>query len=65
MDFPILSILVIVPLVGALLTLFMGGARAPKAKFIAAAFSAVTLVLAVYLLTIKPEDLADLTENYV
>ena len=65
MDFPILSIMVLVPLVGALVTLFMGGSRASKAKFVAAAFSAVSLVLAVYLLTIKPESLADLTENYV
>ena len=64
MDIPILSLLVIIPLVGALVTLLMGGARAPKAKFVAAAFSAITLVIAVYLLTLKSGDLADLTESY-
>ena len=64
MDFPILSLMVIIPLVGALLTLFMGGSRAPKAKFVAAVFSAVSLVLAVYLLTIESCKLGDLTETY-
>ena len=65
MDFPILSLMVIIPLIGALATLFMGGSRAPKAKYVAAIFSLVSLVMAVYLLTIKSCDLADLTENYV
>lgn len=65
MDIPILSLLVLVPLVGALATLFMGGKNAPKAKFVAAAFSAVTLLMAVYLLTIESADLADLGESYV
>ena len=64
MDIPILSLLVLIPLVGALITLLMGGARAPKAKFVAAVFSAITLVIAVYLLTLKSGDLADLTESY-
>lgn len=65
MDIPILSLLVLIPLVGALVTLFMGGRNAPKAKFAAALFSAVTLVLAVYLLAIPSADLADLAESYV
>ena len=64
MDFPILSIMVLVPLAGALLTLLMGGNRASKAKFVAAVFSAVSLVLAVYLLTIESCKLGDLTETY-
>ena len=64
-DIPMLSILVLVPLAGALLTLIMGGKMAGKAKYVAALFSAVTLGLAVYLLTIDSADLADLTENYV
>ena len=63
MDFPILSIMVLVPLAGALLTLLMGGNRASKAKFVAAVFSAASLVLAVYLLTLKAADLGDLTET--
>ena len=65
MDIPILSIMVLVPLVGALATLFMGGSRSSMAKIVAAVFSLVTLVLAVYLLTIDSCKLADLTENYV
>ena len=65
MDFPILSIMVLVPLAGALLTLLMGGNRASKAKFVAAVFSAASLVLSVYLLTLKAADLGDLTETYV
>ena len=64
MDIPILSIMVLVPLVGALATLFMGGSRSSMAKIVAAVFSLVTLVLAVYLLTIDSCKLADLTENY-
>ncbi|MBQ2762824.1 MAG: dehydrogenase, partial [Candidatus Methanomethylophilaceae archaeon] len=62
MDVPILSLLILIPLVGALVTLFMGGERAGKAKFVAAVFSAITLVLAVYVMTV--DDLSTLTENY-
>ena len=64
-DVPILSMMVLIPLAGALLTLLMGGRMAGKAKFVAALFSAVTLGLAVFLLTVDSADLADLTENYV
>ena len=38
-DVPFLSLMVLVPLAGALLTLLMGGNRASKAKFVAALFS--------------------------
>ena len=65
MDVPILSLLVIIPLAGALLTLLLGGDRASKAKYVAAIFSAVTLGLAMYMLTLDSSKLADYTENYV
>ena len=69
MDIPILSLLVIIPLIGALVTLFMGGQRADKAKIVAAVFSAVVLVISLYLLFVGYNDgdagYAKLTENYV
>ena len=64
-DVPFLSLMVLIPLAGALVTLLMGGKMAGKAKFVAALFSAVSLGLAVFLLTIDSADLGDLTENYV
>ena len=64
-DVPFLSLMVLIPLAGALITLLMGGKMAGKAKFVAALFSAVSLGLAVFLLTIDSADLGDLTENYV
>ena len=68
MDFPILSLLVIIPLIGALVTLFMGGQRADKAKIVAAAFSAVLLVITLVLLVVGIQndfDFSKFTENYV
>ena len=64
-DVPFLSLMVLIPLAGALVTLLMGGKMAGKAKFVAALFSAVSLGLAVFLLTVDSADLGDLTENYV
>ena len=64
-DVPFLSLMVLIPLAGAIITLLMGGKMAGKAKFVAALFSAVTLGLAVFLLTVDSADLGDLTENYV
>jgi NADH-quinone oxidoreductase subunit M len=64
-DVPFLSLMVLIPLAGAIITLLMGGKMAGKAKFVAALFSAVSLGLAVFLLTIDSADLGDLTENYV
>lgn len=64
-DVPFLSLMVLIPLAGALLTLLMGGNRASKAKFVAALFSLVSLGMAVYLLLIDSAKLGDLTENYV
>ena len=68
MDIPILSLLVIIPLIGALVTLFMGGQRADKAKYVAAVFSAVLLVITLYLLVVGIQndfDFSKFTENYV
>ena len=68
MDIPILSLLVIIPLIGALVTLFMGGQRADKAKYVAAVFSAVLLVITLYLLIAGIQndfDFSKFTENYV
>lgn len=62
MDIPILSLLLIVPLIGAIATLFMGGSRQKYAKYVALAFSAVTLVLALYMMFFL--DFATLSESY-
>ena len=64
MSVPILSLLVIVPLIGAILTLFMGGERSKNAKVVAAVFTAVALVLSLYIMTLSQADLAALTESY-
>ncbi|MBR2255590.1 MAG: NADH-quinone oxidoreductase subunit M [Candidatus Methanomethylophilaceae archaeon] len=62
MDVPLLSLLVIIPLIGAVITLFMGGERQKYAKFVALAFAAVTLVLALVVLFTK--DFSTLDEYY-
>ncbi len=64
MDIPILSLLILLPLIGAIVTLFMGGEKAGKAKVVAAVFSGITLVLSLYIMTLSQADLAALTENY-
>jgi NADH-quinone oxidoreductase subunit M len=46
----ILSSLIIVPLIGAILSLIMGGSRENYAKYVAIAFSAITLVIALLIL---------------
>ena len=64
MDVPILSLLVLLPLIGAVLTLFMGGARTKYAKVVAVVFTAAALVLSLYVMFMPSGDLANLTENY-
>ncbi len=49
-DSMILPLLLIVPFIGTLATLMMGGERQKLAKYVAGAFSLVTLVLTVYLM---------------
>ena len=53
----ILPLLLILPLVGAIITLFMGGERAKLAKFTALVFSLATLGLAIALMTMDYETL--------
>ena len=63
MDFPILSLLILLPLIGAILTLFMGGSRQKSAKYVAAVFSAITLVLAVFVL-FNNSEFASMAESF-
>lgn len=62
MDVPILSLLILIPLIGAIITLFMGGERQKYAKYVAGIFAAITLVLA--LLVMFADNYADLSESY-
>ena len=62
MEIPILSLLIVIPLIGAILTLLMGGERQKNAKYVAMAFSAITLVLA--LVVMFTDDMGTLAENY-
>lgn len=64
MDIPILSLLVLIPLIGAILTLFMGGTRTKYAKVVALVFTAIALVLSLYVMILPSSDLANLTESY-
>ena len=62
MDAPILSLLILVPLIGTIITLFMGGSRQKYAKFVAMAFSLITLFLSLYVLI--SDDMGALGESY-
>ncbi len=50
MEMPILSLLLLLPLIGAVLTLLMGGERQKYAKIVAGVFSAITLVVALFVM---------------
>ncbi len=52
----ILLLLVLVPFIGTVATLLMGGNRQKYAKYVAAAFSVVTLVLTVYMMYMGMSD---------
>ncbi|MFA6804855.1 MAG: NADH-quinone oxidoreductase subunit M [Candidatus Methanomethylophilaceae archaeon] len=58
----LLTLLIVIPLIGAIVSLAMGGEKQKHAKTVAIAFSAVTLVLAVYLML--SNDYSVYTENY-
>lgn len=62
-ELPILSLLLLLPLIGAILTLFMGGERAKHATKIAAIFAGITMVLSFYLLLV--DNLSSLDEKFV
>ena len=65
LDIPVLSLLLFIPLIGAIVTLFMGGNREKYAKLVATVAAAVTLVIAIYLLLIDPYYYEDLNESHV
>lgn len=62
MEISLLTLLIILPLIGAIVTLFMGGERQKLAKYVAAAFSAVTLVIA--LMVMFTEDMSALSTSF-
>lgn len=62
MDVPILSMLILVPLIGTIITLFMGGSKQKYAKYVALVFSLITLVLSI--LVLISEDMGALGETY-
>ncbi len=62
MEIPLLSLLILMPLIGAVATLFMGGERQKYAKYVAGAFSAITLVITLYIMFAT--EMGDLSESY-
>ena len=62
MEISLLTLLIVLPLIGAIVTLFMGGERQKYAKYVAAAFSAITLVIA--LLVMFNDDMAGLATSF-
>ncbi|UAL07898.1 MAG: NADH-quinone oxidoreductase subunit M [Candidatus Methanogranum gryphiswaldense] len=58
----LLTLLVLIPLIGAIVALSMGGEKQKYAKTVSIIFSAITLVLAVYLML--SSDYGQYTENY-
>ena len=62
MDIPILSLLILIPLIGAIATLFMGGERQKYAKYVAGVFAAITLILSLYVMFAT--EMGELSESY-
>lgn len=60
----ILSSLILIPLIGAILALLMGGSREKYSKYVAIGFSAVTLVIALLLMFGMFGDYEDLSESF-
>jgi len=58
----LLTLLIVLPLIGAIITLFMGNERAKYAKYTAATMSGITLILTFFLLLAK--NLSVYSENY-
>ena len=63
LDIPILSLMLIVPFVGALITLLMGGKREKFAVYVALLATVATLVMSIYLLLIDSADYGKLDES--
>ncbi len=62
MEIPFLSLLILMPLIGAVATLFMGGERQKYAKYVAGVFSAITLVITLYIMSVA--NMGELSESY-
>ncbi len=62
-EIPILTLMLVIPLVGSLLTLMMGKSKQKFAKYVAGIFSGIVLILATLLLF--EENVAALAENHV
>lgn len=60
----LLPLMIVIPFIGTLATLLMGGDRQKYAKYVAAAFSVVTLVLAVYAVFVGMDDWSVLSVDY-
>ncbi len=60
----ILSTLIIIPLIGAIVSLLMGGSRDKYAKYVAIGFSAITLVVSILLMFGMLGDFEDLDESF-
>lgn len=61
-EIPILTLMIVIPLLGALFTLMMGKNKQKFAKYVAGIFSGVVLILATLLMF--EESLASLAENH-
>ncbi len=60
----ILPLLLIIPFIGTIATLFMGGERQKYAKVVAAVFSVITLVLTIYLMYVGLGNWDDYSIKY-
>ncbi|MBE6514326.1 MAG: NADH-quinone oxidoreductase subunit M [Candidatus Methanomethylophilaceae archaeon] len=65
MEFSILALLLIIPLIGAIATLCCGGERQKAAKYVAGAFSGVTLALALYIMFLCDFGDLDMTISWI
>ena len=65
MEFSILALLLIIPLIGAIATLFCGGERQKAAKYVAGAFSGVTLAIALYVMFLCDFGDLDMTISWI
>ena len=65
LDIHVLTLLLVIPLVGAILTLFMGGKREKYAKYVATLATVATLVFAIYMLLVDSADYAKFDESFV
>ena len=65
LDIHVLTLLLVIPLVGAILTLFMGGKREKYAKYVATLATVATLVFAIYMLLVDSADYAKFDESFI